>query len=103
MIEATKILNDIFSKDGYCTQYFCIKANNHGININITKDNDNYMIIFRDKKPQVILNKFIKVSADLNYILLTPEKGFVSIGILPKIPFNYSWNFYHISEIDNID
>lgn len=101
MIEVTKILNDLFSDDGFCTNYFCIKADKDGVVASLTANNQEYMIEFKDKKPKVILNKVIKIGVDLNYIKLTPEKGYISIGIIPAIPFKYSWVFNHNTEIEN--
>jgi len=101
MVEVIKILNDLFSDDGFCTDYFCVKADKNGVVVSLTASNEEYMIEFGDKKPQVILNKVIKINVDLNYIKLTPKRGYISVGILPAIPFKYSWVFSHKTEIEN--
>jgi hypothetical protein len=84
-----KILK-IFSENGFCTDFFCIKIEEK-TNISFSKDGDRYTISFSDNKPRVMLSKYIKYYLNLNYITLGKSGGYISVGVLPRIPFKYSW------------
>lgn len=100
MLEIKKILDEMHSETGLCSEYFCIKAPKSGINISIKQNGEYYTILFEGEKPEVKLNKFLKVGISLNSISLGEESGYLSIGVLPKIPFKYSWILYHKTELE---
>lgn len=103
MIEIKEILDQFFSEDGIQSPYFSFKSPESGLHFSLTKADNYYKIEFEKDKPEVKFNKFLKVSLSLNSIILGPEKGYISIGILPKIPFKYEWIFYHKSEIQDFN
>lgn len=103
MIEVTKILDQFFSEEGLKSTYFSFKCPPSGLNFSLQKEDEYYTISFEKDKPEVIFNKFLKVSLSLNSIILGPEKGYISVGVLPKIPFKYEWIFYHKSEVEEFN
>jgi len=88
MLKINDIIKSLFSDEGFCTKYFCVKCSNE-VKVKIYIDKDGYSVVeFDDKKPSINI-KFI--SFNLNAIYLGDEGGYLSIGILPKIPFKYEW------------
>lgn len=88
--EVIEKLSKIFSDGGFCTDYFCVKIEEK-TNISFAKDGDRYIINFSDNKPRIMLSKYVKYYLNLNYIILGKSGGYISVGILPRIPFKYSW------------
>lgn len=88
--EAVANIAKVFSEGGFCTDFFCVKIDEK-VNISFVKDDDRYIINFSDNKPRIMLNRYIKYYLNLNYIILGKSGGYISVGILPRIPFKYSW------------
>jgi hypothetical protein len=88
--DAIEKISKIFSEDGFCTEFFCIKIEEK-TSISFSKDGDRYIINFSENKPKIMLSKYVKYYINLNYIILGKSGGYISVGILPRIPFKYSW------------
>jgi len=86
------ILHVLFNDDGYSNEFISISISDP-VNINISKNENRYIIQFDGNRPVLKIKKILKVSIKISSIILEEESGVLVLDNFPDIPIKYEWLF----------
>lgn len=86
------ILDILFSENGYSNEYISINSYDP-VSINISKEDNKFIITFNDNKPTINIKKFLKVSLKVSKVVLHENDGVLVLDNFPDISIKYEWLF----------
>jgi hypothetical protein len=86
--EIFKIVDQIFSDDGFSVKGFKIKCDKD-TDINIKKNSTSVVVSFPKNKPRITIKKIISFSIKLSGVHFSEKGGVLELDNFPDIPFTY--------------
>lgn len=92
-INPYEIVKKIISKEGFATDYFSVVFEKNPVDISISEFDNIIKISFKDSKPKIKVNKYIRLTLYVSSVFLDQNGGTICIDSFPDIPFKYDWIF----------